>query len=49
MIERTFDTNRHLRARKLYLEDYSSSSEDEGYWGRDVEPILSNDGSQEYE
>ena len=49
MIERTFDTNRHLRARKLFLEDYSSSSEDEGYWGRDVEPILSHDESYEYE
>lgn len=42
MVERTFEMARLLRANKLYYEDYSSSSDDEGYWDYEVDQYLSD-------
>ena len=43
MVDKTFDTYRRIRCRKNFYEDYSSSSEDEGYWGKDYDNVLSDD------
>ena len=42
LADRTFETMKRLRSKKLYFEDYSSSSEDEGYWGNDVDNLMSD-------
>ena len=42
LAERNFETMKRLRAKKLFIEDYSSSSENEGYWGNDVDNVLSD-------
>ena len=44
MAERCFETQRRLRCKKLWWEDYSSSSDNDDIWGREVENILSEDG-----
>ena len=43
MAERCFDTQRRLRCKKLWWEDYSSSSDNDDFWGRDVDNVLSSD------
>lgn len=46
MAERTFETHRELRAKKLFCEDYSSSSADDNAW--DLEPPKNNLSVENY-
>lgn len=43
MAERCFETQQLYRCKKLWWEDYSSSSDNDDFWGRDVENVLSDD------
>jgi len=43
LAERTFEASRKLRATKLFCEDYSSSSEDEGYWDNEINQYLTQE------
>jgi hypothetical protein len=42
MAERCFETQRRLRCKKLWWEDYSSSSDNDDFWGREVDNVLSD-------
>ena len=42
MAERCFETQRQLRCKKLYWEDYSSSSDNDDFWGKDIDNVLSD-------
>ena len=43
MAERCFETQQQYRCKKLWWEDYSSSSDNDDFWGRDVDNVLSDD------
>lgn len=43
MVERTCQTHLFLKSNKLFYEDYSSSSDDEDCWQREIDNCLSPD------
>ena len=42
MADRTFKNTQKFRCKKVYWEDYSSSSDNNDFWGRDLDDVLSD-------
>jgi len=42
MADRTFKDTLKFRCKKVFWEDYTSSSDNDDFWGRDVDCVLSD-------